>query len=136
MQSNMITLAIDDNNDGGITPTVELIYTRFNEYMNRSEYISEEHSLTSRDLLSFYRSLPKVSGNFRGTAKTAVKFTKDYVVPGVDASTSLVRPGLIEVSFSLPIGLTPEQTLALRMRAVALLLNDTVMIPLTDQQMI
>lgn len=136
MLSNTITLAVDDNNDGGTTPTIEHIYSRFDEYQNRSEYIHANHTVATRDKLGFYRTFPKTNGNFRGTQKCAVKLTKDYSVDGVDAETTLVRPAIGEIGFSFPVGLTPTQTLEFRMRLVAVLLDDSVMGPLTDQLMI
>lgn len=136
MQPNVIVLPVDVDNDGGTTPAVDLTFTRFDEFQNRSEYISEAHTIAARDKVGFYRTLPKASGNFRGVAKVAIKFTKDFEVNGVDASTVNVAPGIFEVSGSLPVGLTPAQTLELRMRAVALLLDDDVCGPLFDQLMI
>lgn len=136
MLSNTITLAVDDNNDGGATPTIEHIYSRFDEYQNRSEYIHANHTVATRDKLGFYRTFPKTNGNFRGTQKCAVKLTKDYSVDGVDAETTLVRPAIGEIGFSFPVGLTPAQTLEFRMRLVAVILDDSVMGPLTDQLMI
>lgn len=136
MQPNSITLSVDTDNDGGTTAAVDAIFTRFEEFQNRAEYIHEDHTLALRDKLGLYRTPPKQSGNFKGTAKTAVKFTRDYSVAGVDATTTMIAPGIIDIGFSLPIGMTPAQTLELRMRAVAMLLDDTVMVPLTNQQMV
>lgn len=136
MQSNLITLAVDVDNDGGTTPAVDNVFTRFDEYQNRSLYIHANHSVAVRDTLGFYRTFPNANGNFRGTAKCAVKFTKDYSIAGVDAETSLIRPAIGEIGFSMPVGLTPEQTLEFRMRLVAILLNNTVMAPLINQLMI
>lgn len=136
MQPNIITLAVDDDNDGGTTAANEIILSRFEEYQNRSVYIAGDHTLASRNMLGLYRTMPKQSGNFRGVAKSAIKFTQDYQVAGVDATTTNIAPGLIDIGFSLPVGMTPTQTLALRMRAVALLLRDDICQPLTDQLMV
>lgn len=136
MLPNTITLAVDDNNDGGTTPTIEHIYSRFDEYQNRSEYIHANHTVATRDKLGFYRTFPKTNGNFRGTQKCAIKLTKDYSVDGVDTETTLIRPAIGEIGFSFPVGLTPAQTLEFRMRLVAVILDDSVMGPLTDQLMI
>jgi len=136
MQDNSITLAVDVDNDGGTTAAVTLVFNRYEEYQNRSVYIATDHTLASRNQLGLYRTFPKVSGNFNGVAKSAIKLTQDYSVPGADATTTRVAPGLVDIGFSFPVGLTPAQTLELRMRAVALLLDDTVMIPLTDQLMV
>jgi len=136
MQDNTITLDVNTDNDDGTTATVEAVFTRFEEYLNRSVYIHSNHTLGLRETLNLYRTLPKPSGNFRGTAKSAVKFTKDYSVPGNDAATTIVAPSLGEASFSFPVGMTPAQTLEQRMRLCALILLDSVMVPLTDQLMV
>lgn len=136
MQPNDITLDVNDDNDDGTTPAVEVDYSRYSEFANRTVYISEHHTVAARDLLGLYRTEPKQSGNFNGVAKSAFKFTKDFAVDGVDSTTSLVAPGIVEVGFSFPVGLTPAQTLELRMRAAALIVDDTVMVPLCDQLMV
>jgi hypothetical protein len=136
MLANQITLEVNDDNDDGTTALVENIFQRFEEYLNRSEYIHTNHTIALRDKLGFYRTPPKTNGNFRGTAKSAAKFTKDFEVAGVDSSTTLTVPAIIEISQSLPVGLTPAQTLELRMRMVALILMDAIMAPLSDQLMV
>lgn len=136
MQPDTFTLAVNDDNDDGTTAAVDQVYNRFDEYQNRSVYIDENHTLALRNTITLYRSLPKTSGNFRGVAKTAIKLTEDVEVDGVDSTTTNVAPGLIDVSFSIPVGATPAFALELRMRAVALLLDDTIMIPLVDQCMV
>lgn len=136
MQPNVVTLSVDVDNDGGTTAAVERIFTRFNEFSNRSEYISSLHSVAARDKLGFYRTFPKASGNFRGTAKMAAKFTKDILVPGVDATTSVTCPAIGEISFSFPVGMTNAEMREFRMHFVALLRDDAVMVPLTTQLMV
>lgn len=136
MQPNSITLSVNDDNDDGTTAEVEVVFARFDEYQNRSEYISDAHTVASRDKLGFYRTFPKPSGNFRGTAKSAVKITKDFSVAGVDATTTLIIPAIIDVGFSFPVGTTAAERLELRMRMVAALLDDTIMVPLIDQLMV
>jgi hypothetical protein len=136
MLDNVITLSVDLDNDGGTTAAVDSIFSRFDEYQNRSEYIHEDHTLALRDKLGFYRTLPKQSGNFKGTAKSAIKFTRDQAVAGVDSTTTIVAPGIVDIGFSFPIGMTAAQMLELRMRAVALLLDDNIMVPLTGQLMV
>jgi len=136
MQDNTITLDVNTDNDDGTTATVESIFTRFEEYLNRSVYIHTDHSLAMRNMLGLYRTIPKASGNFRGTAKSAVKVTKDFSVAGVDAATTNVAPSLAEANFSFPVGMTPAQTLEQRMCLAAMILFDTVMVPLTDQLMV
>lgn len=136
MQDNTITLNVNHDNDDGTTSTVPVVYSRFEEYLNRSTYISGDHSLDSSDTLKLFRTLPKPSGNFRGVAKTAVKFTKDFAVEGVDSSTSLKAPVIIEVAFNMPVGVTAAEMLEMRQTAVALLNNDAVMYDLNHIQMV
>lgn len=137
MQPNEITLSVDTDNDPGTAADV-MVYSRYDDsYANRSVYIEKDnHSVSMRKTLSLYRTAPKESGNFRGVAKSAIKLTTDRVVPGVDSSTSLVAPQIIDIGFANPVGLTPALTLEMRMMAVALLTNDEIMAALADQLMI
>lgn len=134
MQPNVITLAVDEENDG--VGLINHVYSRFEEFQNRASYISAEHSLDSRDTLAFYRTMPKSSGNFRGVAKTALKFSMDKTVLGVDGVSNITAPLIGEVSFSLPVGASAADALILRQRLVALLDRDDVMVPLMEQQMV
>lgn len=134
MQPNTITLAVDEENDG--VGLVNHVYTRFDEYQNRSVYISADHSLDAKDTLGLYRTLPKQNGNFRGVAKTAMKFSKDVSVTGVDGVASILAPIIFEISASIPVGATDADVLIARQRAIALLDRDDVMVPLNSQQMI
>lgn len=134
MQPNEITLAVDEDNSG--VGTTNHVYTRFEEFLNRASYISGNHALGAKDTLGFYRTLPKTSGNFRGVAKTAVKFSQDIQVDGVDGTSQITAPIIIEVSMSLPVGATAAQALIARQRVVTLLDTDSVMVPLMEQQMI
>jgi hypothetical protein len=136
MQDNTITLSVNEDGDDGTTAEIDSVFTRFNEFLNRSEYIHANHTLASRDKLGFYRTIPKKVGNFMGTAKSAAKLTKDFLVPGSDSETLIIAPAIMDIGFSFPIGLTPEQTLAFRMRGHALLQHYVVMAALTDKQMI
>lgn len=133
MLDNTITLAVDELND---TNTVNHVFDRFEEYSNRSVYIGANHALTARDTLSFYRSFPKASGNFKGVAKTAFKFTQDLVVDGVDGIAQLTSPIITEVSFSVPVGVTAAEQMIARQRNIALLDDDTLMAALMNQLMV
>lgn len=123
MQPNTITLAVDTANTGS---TTDQDYARYAETINSSQYIGEDHSLSVRNTLQFYRTAAKKNGNFPGTAKSAVKFTQDVEIPGVDTSTTLVAPSIIEISFSLPVGATSAHAKELRQRALALLDDDAI----------
>lgn len=133
MQDNVITLAVDElNNDS----TVDYDFTRYDEYQNRSVYIGEDHDLASRDTLSLYRTLPKPAGNYKGNAKSSFKISKDYAVDGVDGIASLTAPLIVEVSFSIPVGIAAADRMIARQRAIALLDDDTFMESLTAQLMV
>lgn len=134
MQPNEITLSVDEENDG-VGP-VNHVFTRFDEYQNRAVYVSSTHTPATKDTLSLYRTLPKSSGNFRGTTKSASKFAQDIVVTGVDGVSQLTAPIIVEVSLSLPVGATPAQAKIARQRAVALLDLDSIMSPLMETGMI
>lgn len=133
MLDNSITLQVDELND---TNLVAHAFSRFEEYQNRSIYTGSNHQLSAQDKLTFYRTFPKVSGNFAGTAKSAFKFAKDYPVDGVDGVASLTSPLIVEVSFSVPVGITVADQLIGRQRAIALLDDDTIMVPLMNQLMV
>lgn len=136
-QPNVMTFSVNTDNDDGTTPAVDITYTRYDgSHQNRSIYIASGHTVASRNLLTLYRTPPKPSGNFRGVAKSAVKVTQDFIVPGVDATTENVSPGLVDIGFNFPVGLTPAQNKELRMRAAAIISDDDVMVPLTDQLMV
>lgn len=129
MQDNTITLAVDVANNA---TSVDLVYTRFDQYVNRTVYTAETHTLANPDTLSFYRTFPKTSGNYPGQAKAAVKFSRNIVVTGLDGS-DVLGPQIIEVSVSNPVGATVAQQMEMRQRALALLDRDDVMVGLTNQ---
>lgn len=125
MLDNTVTLPVDLENTG---TTTDLVLRRYEESLNRTTYVAPAHSLTKRDKLTFARTLPKQNGNFRGQAKSSFKFTQDMVVEGVDASTEITSPLIIEVSVSLPVGVSAADALIMRQRAIALLDDDANMI--------
>jgi hypothetical protein len=133
MQPNEITLAVDELNDD---TTVDLVLTRFEEHLNRASYVSPSHTMATRDMLTLYRTFPKQSGNFRGVGKSTIKFSQDISVLGVDGTSSLTVPLIMEVSFSVPVGTTSAQIVEMRQRGVAILDRDDVMNPLNQQLMV
>lgn len=133
MQPNTITLPVDETNTNVV---VNHVLSRFEEFQNRSTYIESNHSVAARDQLQFYRTFPKASGNFRGTSKCSVKFTKDLQVTGVDGVSSLTSPIIVEVSFSIPVGASTAEILLARQKAIALLDLDSVMTPFNEQLMV
>jgi hypothetical protein len=134
-QPNTITLSVDTLNDG--TTVVDEVYTRYEDYPTRSIYIGEDHSVNDgRETLTFYRTEPKVSGNYRGSAKVSYKFTKDFAVDGADGVSSIVAPFIAEVKFSIPVGVASADALLVRQRLVSLTDLDSVKTPLFGQLMI
>lgn len=134
MQPNEITLSVDEQNDG-VDP-VNHVFSRFEQYQNRSTYVGPAHALTSRNTLGFYRTFPKPSGNFKGVAKTSLKFTKDLAVDGVDGVSTITSPIITEVSFSIPVGATAAEILIARQKLISLLDSDAVMAPLNESLMV
>lgn len=127
MQPNTITLSVDEENDG-VGP-VNHVFTRLEEYLNRSVYVGPNHSLVTRNTLGLYRTFPKPQGNFNGVAKTSMKFTQDVQVLGKDGVSQITSPIIVEVSYSIPVGATGAQILIARQRALALQDLDSVMNP-------
>lgn len=134
MQPNLINISVDTLNDG--TVVVPETYERSDEFQNRSVYSGPDHTLLARDTISLYRSYPTKNGNFNGVAKTAVKLSKDHSVPGVDGVSTLTSPVIIEVSFSIPVGVTEADVVEARQRAIALLDLDAVMTPLNSKLLV
>lgn len=124
MQPDEITISVDEANDAG--GNVDHVMTRFEEHLNRSIYIETDHSPAARNTMGFYRTNPKVNGNFRGVQKTSCKFTRDITVDGVDGS-DLIAPIILEVNFSFPVGTLAADFVLARQTALALLDMDTVM---------
>lgn len=134
MLANELALTVDETNDGATTPNVDHTFRRFEESQNRTTYVhTSGHSVGSRDQLQFYRTMPTSNGNFRGSRKGAVKFTKDVTVVGVDG-TNLTVPLIIEVKMSSPVGVTDADLMVMRQKALALLDNDAVMGPFQGLQ--
>lgn len=133
MQPNTITVAVDVANTG---TTTDFNFLRFDEFQNRSVYISESHDFASRDTLTLYRTFPKTSGNFRGVAKSAFKYSKDVIVTGVNGVDQITSPVIIEVSFAIPVTTASAVVTEMRQRAVGLLDLDTIMNNLNLVQMV
>lgn len=134
MLDNTVTLAVDEDNSDGAT--TDHVYSRYEEYQNRSVYIGATHQLDARDMLSFYRTLPKQAGNFKGVAKSALKLTRDIEVTGVDGVSQLTSPIIIEISFSIPVGATSAERVLARQTVLTALDSDTLMEALNAQLMV
>lgn len=129
MLDNTVTMAVDHDHDG--TPTDE-VFSRYDEFNNRTIYIGADHSLETRNLMTVTRNFPTVSGNFKGVAKSSVKFTQDIEVNGVDSTTTIVAPDIASINFSLPVGFTAAEALHLRERMIAALNNQDFITRLTE----
>lgn len=129
MLNNTIVLPVDTANTD---VTTDYTFRRFEEASARTVYINEaDHSVATHNTLTFYRTAAKPNGNSKGVSKTAAKYSQSIIVPGKDGS-DLSADAIANVSFNLPVGMTPAQTLELRQRLVALLDDDSVMAPLMD----
>lgn len=136
MLDNTITLAVDEDHDGGSTTVnVDHVYNRFDQYQNRTVYTSEAHTLSIPDTLTFYRTFPKTSGNYPGQAKVAAKFSTQQTIPGVNGE-NVTGPFLVEMSFSMPVGTSSATMLLMRQRASALLNRDDIMDALMESLVI
>lgn len=133
MQPNQLVLDVDPQNNATV---VEETYTRYEEYQNRAAYIGASHTPDNRDTISIYRTFPTKNGNFKGVAKSAVKLTKDLEVAGVDSSTTLTAPIILDLSFSVPVGATTADVKHARQRLIALLDDDSIMDALNVQLMV
>lgn len=132
MLPNSITLAVDEANDAN---PVNHVLARAEESANKSVYYDADHTVASRNTLAFMRTFPKQSGNFYGTLKTTVKFTKDVEVTGVNGETIKV-PSIAEVNFSFPVGTDNSHATLMRQEVIAMLDDDSVMDPFHDQGVI
>lgn len=128
MLDNTITLPVDVLNNG--TP-VNRVYTRDQEFLNRSVYTGPAHTLSKRETLGFYRTPVRKVGNDFGTAKSAVKFTEDIVVTDA-AGVSVTKAAIANADFSFPVGITSAKALEMRQRLIAAL-DHAVAAALTEQ---
>lgn len=130
---NEITLSVDVGNNG---IAVDLDFTNFQRFENRSTYVGETSSPDKVDTLQFYRTMPKPNGNFKGTAKTAIKRTEGLIVSGVDGLAQLQAPAIGEVSFSIPVGATESQVVKLCQELIAVLDNTELIKKIVYRQII
>lgn len=123
-QPESFTLSVDVTHTS--TP-VDQDWSLLDRVGNRSLYLAESHLPTAKDTLNFYRTFPKPTSVFNGVQKSAFKFSTDKVVTGADGVSQIVAPLIIEVSFSIPVGVDAAALLAGRQRVVALINSDTMM---------
>jgi len=130
MQPQTITLAVDLLNTG---VTTDVIYTREEEYLNRSVYHAADHTPLMRNMMTIYRTPSKASGNFPGVQKSSRKFTRDYLIAGVDRETTIVGTVIHESSSSVPLGISVADTLVMRQTDIAFGDQDAISAPLMDK---
>lgn len=118
MLPNQIVLTVDPGT-GSVTKT----YDRYAEGGDRTVYKEQNGSLVTKDHLTFYRTLPKRNGNFLGVAKSAAKFHVDETVVDAEGNNT-TAPVIIQVSLSVPVGVTAVTTDLLRRYLAALLIHD------------
>jgi len=124
MQLNTIVLQVDELDDAVLVPTT---YTRFEEIQNRTTYLElDNHSSMKPRKLQLYRSPLSSPGLSFGKQKSAVKFTDGFDVLNKEGAT-VVENALVNISFSLPVGLSDAQRTLVRERVVAMINDDTVM---------
>lgn len=133
MQPNEITISVDELGDG--TSIVDEVFTRYEEGQNRTVYIGANHRPDYRNTMTIYRTFPTKSGNFKGVNKSAVKITQDVDVPAVIGGQTLVAPYIGDVSFSIPVGVGPEDAMKLRQRVIAAV-DHAFMVALNNQLMV
>lgn len=128
------TLAVDTANTGS---TTDKTFTRF-RYVgdNKSVYVSDAHTVAERDEIALTRKLPTRTGNFEGVAKSALKYTRDVDVEGVDTNTTEKSSGIIELSASLPVNMTSADITEMFMTACAFALQNALREGLFEKQSI
>lgn len=115
MLDNTITLAYDAEGDGS---PVDVVIVRDQEYPDRSVYIFPDADAADHNV-TFYRTRPKQSGNFKGVQRTREKLTKPVAVDGVDGST-VASAAIVETSTSFPKGMTDAEKIAVLQESLAI----------------
>lgn len=132
MQDATITLPVDKTDTD--TP-VNLVFSRQEEYLHRSLYISADHQPDMRETLGIYRSPIKPTSAYKGVMRTSCKYTKDVSVLNPVGET-ITSPMIAEVSYSVPVGTSEADRLELAQTIGALALFRAVIAGLIDQQSI
>lgn len=130
-QPQVITLSVDATDTDTFANED---YGQFTQYENRTIYVGANHSAESKDEMVLYRTLPKPAGNFKGTAKSAVKITRTTSATGVDGLAALSPTAIVESSFSFPVGMPSAERVAMLQAMGAALLDRTFIDTLTNKQ--
>lgn len=119
-----ITADVDTDTSGVFTTTgiAALSFTRLgDEGLNKSTYVeTTNHSVISRDMLNFYSTPAKPSGNSCGIQRSAIKRTRDFSVDTRDGSGTHYLPARCQISFDLPVGMTDAQRRVFILESVAI----------------
>lgn len=111
MQPNTVAYSYDHDNDGGTTAAVAVTLTRHAEELNKSTYRTAGHNIDGvTDLLQFYRTPAKRSGDFLGVEKVALKRTLSLEVTTA-SGLDTVAPSIWDLNFAFPYGMTTAQKL-------------------------
>jgi len=129
MLNNTITLQVDVLANATL---VDAPFRRFQEFADRSLYVGDAHSSTTKDTLQFYRTAAKPQGKSRGVQKCAVKLTATQSVPSTINDETILADEIAFLQFNLPVGISPARKLELRQRLIAMLKDDAVMGPLME----
>jgi hypothetical protein len=121
-QDNTITLSVDPLNDGN---PEDRVFTRWYPDTNRTIYNGPSHTLAVPEQMTLYRTLPKVTGNFLGTAKSACKFTFTVEVEDAEGNTT-TKPLIFDVSVSAPVGTPAAKLTEGSMHVAAMCANNAV----------
>ena len=123
MQANTIAYTYNHDNDGGTTAELAVLLTRFREESEKTTYVTAAHSDTvMQDTFAFYRTPAKRSGDSFGVERTATKRTKTHTVVNA-AGLSVKVPVVVDLGFSIPVGLTVAQKTAIVMEHLGFIVS-------------
>lgn len=117
MQANIITIQNDPAGNDVIVPEE---YTRTQPLLNKTVYEGPQHTLESKDTLTLSRQYAKANAISRGSAKSSIKNTLDVLVPNSKGDGEITMVAVVETTYSLPIGISEADALALCERNHAL----------------
>lgn len=76
---------------------------------NKAQYVSTNHTFSSKDILTLSRAAPKANGAFAGMAKSEAKRTKTVTLADGSKAEAIVYIGC-----SLPVGMAKADADSLR----------------------
>lgn len=116
MQPDIISVPVDVLNNG--TAETQSFKRMTLDGPNKTTYVGPGHSVIAPNLVTLYRTPAKRSGNYLGSSKSAIKLSETISVNSVDGQ-QIPAALICECSFSVPVGATAAQTLALRQKMIA-----------------